>query len=104
MIKVMEQRSDKQVSHLARSEPVLIVAACLVTQPQHMQQVSKIVVGIIDIARLKEQYAKIKRQISFIETLLIRDDFGKIARHFRERHGSLAVRHRRICKSARAGA
>ena len=31
MIEVMEQRSDKQVSHLARSEPVLIVAACLVT-------------------------------------------------------------------------
>ena len=31
MIKVMEWRSDKQVSHLAPSEPVLTVAACLVT-------------------------------------------------------------------------
>jgi len=31
MIKVMEWRSDKQVSHLAPSEPVLTLAACLVT-------------------------------------------------------------------------
>jgi hypothetical protein len=69
-----------------------------------MQQVSKIVVGIMDIARLKEQYAEIKRQVTFIETLLIRDDLGKIARHFRERHGSLAVRHQLICESARARA
>ena len=64
-----------------------------------MQHVSKIVVGITDIARLKEQYAKIKRQVTFIETLLIRDDLGKIARHFRERHGSLAVRRRRMTLS-----
>ena len=33
-----------------------------------------------------------------------KDDFGKIARHFRERHGSLAVRHQLICESARARA
>jgi hypothetical protein len=65
-----------------------------------MQHVSKIVVGIMDITRLKEQYAKIKRQVTFIETLLICNYLGKIARHFRERHGSLAVRHRRICGEA----
>src|SRR3984893_1276223 len=40
------------------------------------------VVRIINVARLKEQCAKIKRQATFIETLLIRDDLGKITRHF----------------------
>jgi hypothetical protein len=54
------------------------------------------VVSIIDIVRLEEQYAKIEPQVTVIETLLIGDDLGKIARHFRERHGSLAVRRRRV--------
>jgi hypothetical protein len=41
-----------------------------------MQHVAKIVVGIVQIARLEEQYAKIERQVTVIETLFIRDDPG----------------------------
>jgi hypothetical protein len=89
MIKIVEESRDQQVAHLPRGQLLLVISACPVAQPQYMQSMPKIMVGVLQVGRIVKQRLKVVDQITFVKFLLIADDHGEITGDLAGLHASL---------------